>query len=292
MSPESPTVLVIGDAMLDVSALPDGPVRDGQDVPAQIRLQPGGQGANVAVRLARRGVATRLVCGIGDDAAGRILADALHDESVDVDPIRVPATGIVVVALGAGGERTMFSQRQPLGARLAGCAIPEAAWTVLSGYVLLESDEASTIRRFAALRTIRVLAGCTVPDGARASWRAAAIGARADLLIVNRDEAEWLDPVAGLAPVVVTTAADAVSATFADGAIHVAPRVRPDAIDTTGAGDAFVATLVTQLSQAAWPPPRAFLEPALAVAAEHAGEVATVSGAQTRVPLEAGAAGR
>ncbi|MEO6578717.1 MAG: carbohydrate kinase family protein, partial [Candidatus Limnocylindria bacterium] len=198
MSPEAPAVLVIGDAMLDVSALPAGPVRDGQDVPAEIRVQPGGQGANVAVRLARRGVEVRLVCGIAEDAAGRILADALRDESVDVDPIRVPDTGIVVITLGPTGERTMLSQRQSLGAQLADRDIVEAAWAVLSGYVLLEAGSIRTAQRFAELRSIRVLAGCAVPEPARASWRAAAIQARPDLLIVNRDEAAWLDPTQDL----------------------------------------------------------------------------------------------
>lgn len=292
MSPEAPTVLVIGDAMLDVSALPAGPVRDGQDVPAEIRVRPGGQGANVAVRLARRDVAVRLVCGIGDDAAGRILADALRDESVDVDPVRVPATGIVVITLGPSGERTMLSQRQPLGVMLADRDIPEAAWAVLSGYVLLEAGNIRTAQRFAALRSIRVLAGCAVPESARASWRAAAIEARPDLLIVNRDEAAWLDPAQDLAPMLVVTAADAVSATVGGGAVRITPRARPDAIDTTGAGDAFVATLVARLADAAWPPSPASLETAMMIAAEHAGEVATVSGAQSHVPAQAGGPGR
>ena len=49
-------VVVIGDATLDVTVAPAEPMRHGGDVAAAIRLAPGGQGANVAVRLARRAV--------------------------------------------------------------------------------------------------------------------------------------------------------------------------------------------------------------------------------------------
>ena len=78
------TVAVLGDALLDVSLDPVEPMRRGGDVPATVRLAPGGQGANLAVRLARRGVRARLACGLGDDPVGRLLREGLEAEGVEV----------------------------------------------------------------------------------------------------------------------------------------------------------------------------------------------------------------
>ena len=97
----APRVTVIGDALLDVRALPATPLRPGADVPASIDLGPGGQGANVAVRLARRGVPTRLVCRIGPDAAGDLLRRALAADGVEVLDLGAERTGAVVVLVDA-----------------------------------------------------------------------------------------------------------------------------------------------------------------------------------------------
>ena len=55
---------VVGDALLDVRVTTLGPTRHGSDVPAEVHLRPGGQGSNLAVRLARRGLEVSLACGI------------------------------------------------------------------------------------------------------------------------------------------------------------------------------------------------------------------------------------
>ena len=65
--------VVIGDLSLDIVVAQSGPAREGSDVPATIRIGPGGQGANVAVRLARQGASARLVAPCADDPAGRLL---------------------------------------------------------------------------------------------------------------------------------------------------------------------------------------------------------------------------
>ena len=107
-------ITVIGDALLDVHVVPAEPPRPGGDVPAEIRLEPGGQGANVSVRLARRGLPVRLVCALGPDAAGSLLRERLAADGVEVVDLVASATGAVVVLLDAARERTMFSQRVPL----------------------------------------------------------------------------------------------------------------------------------------------------------------------------------
>ncbi|MDP9133367.1 MAG: PfkB family carbohydrate kinase, partial [Actinomycetota bacterium] len=127
-------VVVVGDAVLDVVARPASPIRPGADVRAHIRVGTGGQGANLAVRLARLGgLSVELVCGLGPDPAAEIVLDALKAEGVTVSPVAVDATGSVVILVDAAGERTMLSQRATFGSAAPARLRHDADWIVVSG---------------------------------------------------------------------------------------------------------------------------------------------------------------
>ena len=281
-------VVVIGDALLDVSARPSAPIPPGADAPAEVRIGFGGQGANLAVRLARSGVGVELVCALGDDPAGSLLADALRAEGVQVEPVRVAATGAVVIFIDEVGERTMLSQRAPFVQLLGGRRLSAsgAGWLVLSGYLFLEPAAAALAGMIAALPVRRAVVGCSVPSPSIAAWRRAAAAAQPDLLILNRAEAAALAPADQLSGGIVVTAADRVTASIgaASASIRVPPS--PPAADSTGAGDAFAAALVAALLHGAWPPSAATLESALAGAAHLGSQVAGARGAQARVAAE------
>jgi sugar/nucleoside kinase (ribokinase family) len=281
-------VVVVGDALLDVVARPSGPMRPGADVLAEIRIGTGGQGANLAVRLARLGGLTvELVCGLGGDPAAAIVLDALEADGVTVSPVTVDATGTVVILIDADGERSMLSQRAAFAAAAEARIQRDADWMVVSGYLLLEPDAPALARSLAARPGRRVLVGCTVP-GDPAAWVAAAFALAPALTVLNRDEAAALSATPGFAGGgLVITDAEGAAATI-DGV--TAEVRRPDgepAVDTTGAGDAFAAGLIASLAREAWPPSEAELERALAAAAELASAVARTPGAQGRIPAEA-----
>ena len=129
-----PSVTVLGDAVLDVHVVPSAPMRIDEDVPAAVTLLPGGQGANIAVRLARRGVPATLVCALGADAAGVVLREALSGEGITVRAVNAPTTGTVVVLLDAQGGRTMLSQRAPLIGQIDSRSFGSGnGWVVVSG---------------------------------------------------------------------------------------------------------------------------------------------------------------
>lgn len=276
-------VIVLGDAVLDVTARPATPMLVGADVPAEVRIGCGGQGANLAIRLARQGVGVTLICGLGDDPAASLVTDALRAEGVRLDPVRVDATGSVVILIDEAGERTMLSQRAPFMA-----ARPWApSWTVISGYLLLQADGIDLARAVADRTSRLVVVGCAVPESTRSAWRKAVAATRADLLILNREEAVAMAPIAELGVGTIVTASDGITAAIGEASVSVrVPEGRP-AIDTTGAGDAFAAATVAALIRAPWPPPRAALESIIADAARLAGEVARSPGAQARVAAEA-----
>jgi sugar/nucleoside kinase (ribokinase family) len=289
-------VVVIGDALLDVHVRPAAPPRPAADVPAAIRLGPGGQGANVAVRLARRGLSTRLACAIGDDAAGQIVRDALAADGVEVHDLGADRTGVVVVLLDPGGERTMLSHRASLLERPGIDPHPlfDAAWVVVSGYVLLEPTEGLSAT---GSTPMRVVLGCALDPRQVDGWVASAASLAPHLVILNLDEARAIaggppDPALlshGVAErlrcATVVTHDGGAAAWLAGVAVGVeAPRTDP--VDTTGAGDAFAAALVAELAAAPWPPDRAALERAMRAGVDLAGAVAGVEGAQARVAAE------
>jgi ribokinase len=281
----APDVLVIGDALLDVAVAPGAEPRRGGDVRASIRMSPGGQGANVAVRLARRRLVVALACAIGGDAAGRIVRAALDADAVMVDAAPTDETGVVVVVVDPDGERTMFSQRVAL---LPLDVDTPAAWIVVSGYALLEPRDLRLNHR----GRLAIL-GCALPDGTAFDWWLRADEMCPDLVILNADEARAIGSDAatlavGAGALVVVTEPDGVQVARPDPEMPVrrieVPRAA--AVDSTGAGDAFSASLISDLRRGPWPLDEATLERALGAAAAFAAQVAAVPGAQTRVPAE------
>ncbi|PZR62010.1 MAG: hypothetical protein DLM71_07275 [Chloroflexi bacterium] len=308
-------VTVIGDALLDVLVRPSSAGSVGTDSPAQISVGPGGQGANVAVGLARRGLPVRLVAATGTDAGGRLLRDLLSVEGVDLvtPPDGGPPTGCVVVLLDAQGERTMLSQRPPSAAPQPAELGYGTAWVHVSGYALLDPSGGSDLAAALGARPPDVrcsIAGGSIRDDVTVTHRALDLIGRAcpQLLVVSRDEAVAL--VRGTAPaarsvpelaaslggqlaervtaahtlVVITDGPRGAAAAWPGGCLEVASAARR-AVDATGAGDAYVAALLAELVRrsASWPPTDTELRAAMRLAAEAGAAAVEVVGAQGRV---------
>jgi len=285
-------ITVIGDALLDVHVVPAQPPRPGGDVPAEVRLEPGGQGANVSIRLARRGLPVRLVCALGPDAAGNVLRERLAADGVEVVDLAASATGAVVVLLDASRERTMLSQRVPLAMGLRPELLAEVGWLVVSGYLLLEraggiSSSGDSPRR--------VLLGCSLASTEVAGWLEAALALQPHLAVLNAAEARAICGADSPPPALARGVADRLAAiavvTHPGGAAaslnglsaEISATSGGPAVDATGAGDAFSARLIADLSESDWPPDAGRLERAMASAADLAAAVARVPGAQGRV---------
>jgi ribokinase len=299
-------VAVVGDSTLDVTVRPSGSLVPGGDLPARILLSAGGQGANVAVRLTRRGISVRLVTSLAEDAAGGLLRAALEREGVELMVAEAPATGTVVALIDTAGERSMISDRAPLDAAPAVDGI-EADWLHCSGYPLADDrfGDALAARLGERPDTMRlsVGGGSLRPEpGAVAAFARRVVRAHPDLLLLSADEAAALlganegsiaRQAAALAArlagaLVVVTAGAAGSAAAGLGLsmlVGAADRSGP-VLDATGAGDAYAAALIAELRKGPWPPAAAVLQRAMAVASELGARVARVVGAQARVDGE------
>ncbi|MBM7808434.1 sugar/nucleoside kinase (ribokinase family) [Geodermatophilus bullaregiensis] len=257
-------VVVVGDLATDVVAVLSGEPAPGSDRPATIRSRGGGAGANVAAHLAALGVPVVLAGCVGDDAAGAALLAELAAAGVRtaVRTVTGAASGTIVSLVEPGGQRSMLADRGAnLDLRANDVPAPGPGGHLhLSGYTLLhERPRAAGLAALAAARE----AGCTVSlDPASTGpltvygvdrWLADTAGV--DLLLPNAEEARLLSgrADAGEAARALAERHRAVAVTLgAEGALWAAgatlvhrPAHPAVVVDTTGAGDAFTAGLLS-----------------------------------------------
>jgi sugar/nucleoside kinase (ribokinase family) len=251
--------IVIGDVMMDVTAVIDADIAYASDTPARVTFQPGGVAANTAAWMATAGHAVTIVGCVGDDPFGRDIRTHLAALGVDVHLQQSPLpTGTCVVIVDRRRERTMFPDsgaNAMLAAETVTALITPGTHVHLSGYTLL--NPATRGVGLAALeRAAEVGATRSLDPASAAPLRAnlplfLELLPRFDLLLANEDEAAVLagrdDPHAALealadhvATVVVKVGPRGVLARDPAGTVTVAA-LRLDVVDTTGAGDAFTA---------------------------------------------------
>ncbi|RBP15485.1 sugar/nucleoside kinase (ribokinase family) [Roseiarcus fermentans] len=255
-------ILVIGDVMTDVIVRPEGALAKGSDRRARIRFEPGGSAANQAAWLAAFGVAVDFVARVGaDDVETERTRLAAAGVTAHLAGDRDRPTGRLVALIDPSGERSFFTDRganEALApADISDALIAGAAHVHLSGYAFFAASP-----RAAALDVIARAGATPISVDPASSEFLREVGAEsfldwtrgAALLTPNADEAEVLtgtrDPEAQCARLaaryrLVVIKRGAAGCVAAEGARRwrvEAPAV--EAVDTTGAGDAFAAAFL------------------------------------------------
>jgi len=243
------------------------------DAPAFIKA-PGGAPANVAAGLARLGVPAGFLGQVGDDPFGRFLAQMLRDAGVDVTTLSFTAqarTALAFVSLQADGERDFMFYRQPSADMLFSVAEVDAHATALRAAQAFHFGSISLIGEPARAATLRAIAlaregGALItydPNLRLPLWRSAE-AARAGMLLglehaaivkVSEEELAFLtgasDEAEALARLWRPRLKLVAITRGAAGSTYVTPRFKGNvpglpvlAVDTTGAGDAFMAGLL------------------------------------------------
>jgi ribokinase/sulfofructose kinase len=258
-------VVAVGSAVLDrVYALSNLPEPDGGAFARESTERAGGVAANVACALAALGHDASVASRIGDDDAGDTVLDSLTDWGVDASGVRRggDATSYTLVLRGPDGDRMIVAGGDGVpgleltdadrdSIRNADCAFTSAYApdAVVRELVDMREDGDMAALAFDLAGPLPELEG----RGATPETIDAA-AETADLFVANVVAARsYLDrdpePAAselaarGADRVAVTVGADGAHLATPNEAVHV-PALDVEAVDATGAGDAFTAALV------------------------------------------------
>lgn len=265
-------VLCLGEALIDFVADTSGVTL--MEAPG-FRKAPGGAPANVACGVARLGTSSGFLGKVGDDPFGRFLAATFAEAGVDTSPMLFdPAakTGLAFVSLTSDGDRDFSFWRNPSADMLLTpdelpVAMIEAARVLHFGSITLIQEPS----RSATIEAIRIAreAGAVIsydPNLRLSLWPSAEAAREgmieglpyADFVKVSDEELQFLyrtseipEGVArlrarGARLVAVTRGPE--GAVLSDGKHTVEhPGFRVETIDTTGAGDGFVAAVLDHM---------------------------------------------
>jgi ribokinase len=254
-------IAAVGDLVVDVTIAPDAELVTDGERDARIEIGGGGQAANFCAWAASLGEAARLITRVGDDEAGRRLVAELEAAGVEVVGPRVPEpTGMIAVVVGPDGRRTFA--RQSGASRGLRADEVDPAWLEgvrllhVSGYALYGDSGAAALRAADLARGAGALVSVDLASaedlrafgGDRLAGQLRWLGPEL-LFGTDRELAELLAPAADLAKVPVVKLGAAGCRVF--GRRMPAPAV--DAIDGTGAGDAFAAAFCVAYLDGATP---------------------------------------
>jgi ribokinase len=245
---------------------------DSLPAPGETRLgrgfseAPGGKGANQAVQAARCGAAVAFIGAVGEDARGELARRALAEAGVDISrmiPARGAATGVGFVQVAADGGNCIIvcpgvnSAITAEDARAAAPALSAARLVMVQLELPLPAvSEALTIARRARVTTLLNAAPAPGPEGRD-------LLNLTDILVANETEFATLaggDPnsapeigaLKALAArlghaAIVTLGAQGAWMARRTGEVTKVSAPRVEAVDTTGAGDAFCGAFAAAL---------------------------------------------
>ncbi|TDP89956.1 PfkB family carbohydrate kinase [Labedaea rhizosphaerae] len=247
------------DLVLLVDDLPDA--RSSTSV-RQRKEMLGGKGANIAVGATQQGAQVALIGVVGADDRGAELLTAARADGLDVHGVQKRGTsGLIVNVLTTQGKWRYFEDLP----ELLTAADIAAAESVLRGArsVVLQLQQPTDAILYAA-RIARDAGARVVADGVPADHQDEILAA-VDVLRVDHHEGELLtgrslsneddaleaaNAVLERGPSLVVMAVDPVGNLFTwPGGHLLVPLDDTPVVDTTGSGDALVATLTWELTQ-------------------------------------------
>lgn len=284
-------VVVVGNCTLDLFfRVPRFP-KAGETLLADSRMvDVGGKGANQAVAAARSGVETRFLAAIGADRDGETIRARLAAEPIDLSDLMTAdtTTDLSIIYVRPDGENSIVSAH-----RATEFVTPAAADAVLMrlepGDVLLMQGNLTLATTRHCLAEGRRLGAHTVLNSAPIKFAYDSLWPYVDFAIPNRVELAELggkgEPESGGRALLAKGAGTVVATLGADGAMLVSegavigiPAPPTEAIDTTGAGDAFCGVFAAGLARGLAP------EAAAGVAVSAAALSVTRPGTQSSFP--------
>ncbi|MFD0362955.1 ribokinase [Nocardia sp. GCM10030253] len=278
--PSKPAIVVLGSINMDLVTTTEQRPAPGETVLGTgFTMVPGGKGANQAIAAQRAGGAVEFLGAVGADVFAGELRSVLSDSGVGTGRLRTVTgpSGIAAIVVDSDGENSIIvvggANTTMTDLTDEDLAVIAAADILLCQLEIPVDAVAAAVMHASANGTVVVL------NPSPAQHLMADLWAHVDVAVVNSGEAKQLgsdlDPVAHL---VVTHGADGAVYRGPNGRELTQPSPRVEAIDTTGAGDAFTGALA-----AAW---HRGPESALAWASTAGALATTTLGASSSIPTK------
>ena len=245
-------VVVVGSANLDLVATLDHLPKPGETIVALGYAEhAGGKGVNQAVACARMGARTAFVGCVGDDDAGMFLRGVLENEGIDTTMLSVVdmPTGRAFINVDGRGENVIVVVS---GANTQ-VGVAQKPLVLPTSHVLLMQLEIPLETVAAALNAARKNGSVTVLNPAPYKSLTGEILSLVDVIVPNETESAacggtqaLLD--SGVKTVVTTLGEKGAQIATGSTSSDVAP-YKVVAIDTVGAGDAFIGALSAELAR-------------------------------------------
>jgi ribokinase len=240
-------ICTLGDLLLDVIVRLDGPIAEDTDTYGHTRVGAGGQAANVAAWVVALGGRARFVGKRARDPAGRVVSTELAGRGVELaGPEEETGTGTVVSLAAPDGSRTMLTDRG-VAAELRSDELDpswfaDCEWLHVPGYSLVRRPIRDAALAAAALAP-RVSADLSSTAAIAAAGVQEFRGWLSELgpqvVFANEAEAELVGTLH--AETVVVKRGARGCTVQREGRSEELTAVPAEAVDSTGAGDAFAA---------------------------------------------------
>jgi ribokinase len=297
-----PNLVVIGGASTDYIMRGERlPERSESTQADGLIREPGGKGVNQAIASARLGARVAFIGMLGDDRAGEYILSRLADEGVDIRHVRrhhEAPTGSTLIMVDKHGD-TKRMAAAGANALLMPTDIMQAMETISHAELVLAQLEVPVAAIECAFRTAHARGLKTMLDAAPAMplgddllrmtgvLRANAAEASRITGLAVDDEASAVRAASNLISRGVGIAAlatgDGANLVVAGHSTVVLPHLAVDALDSTGAGDAYSATFAVALLEGQSPREAGFL--ASVAAAYATTRIGTLAGMPTRQQL-------
>ena len=268
---QQPKVTVLGSANVDLVVRAERMPNRGETLIGDaFDIFTGGKGFNQATAAARLAAEVTFIGSIGDDAFGEMLRSAMESEQIDTRFVKTDAesgTGIATIVVEPDGNNSIIVVPRA-NMRITPADIDEAKDSIANADVLLLQLETPIDASERAVEIAKANDTIVILDPAPARPLPQRLLSQVDILTPNATEAALLSghTVNTLEAAVVTAeelqmqiATDGHSAvvlTLGEQGVllctptqseHI-PAISVDAVDTTGAGDAFSGALATALA--------------------------------------------
>jgi len=262
-----PHIAVVGSANVDLTTFTDQFPRPGETIFGRgFHLGFGGKGANQAVAARLCGARVSMIARVGDDLFGKATIDNFTARGVDASRVQITAgvsSGVAPIFVDSSGQNRILVVK---GAndRLLPADIDAAAPVLREADAIVLQLEIPLETVYYTLRFARAHGTRSILNPAPAQPIDAVQAACADYLIPNETEAEALAGMpatnlkeardcaihllrGGARRVIMTLGANGALCAGDDRVDHIAP-FPVQAVDTSGAGDAFIGSFAAFLA--------------------------------------------